>query len=324
MMIRSLLTLAELSGAEVRGLIEASLAVKRGWEGLVREEPLRGKVVLLYFELPSTRTRLSFESAAVRLGAGAIYLRERDLQVSRGEPLSDTARVLSAMSDVVVARVRSHARLVELAEHSSVPVVNALTDMYHPTQALTDLMTMLEVKGRLRGLRVAYVGDGCNNVCHSLLIACSKVGADISVASPPGYEPDPEVLEVALRCSRESGSEVRVLSDPAEAVRGADVVYTDVFVSMGREAERERRMRDFAGWQVDRSLISRAKEDYIFMHCLPAHRGEEVAGDVIDDEEHSVVWLQAANKMYVAAALLLAYCSPASLRRLSGGGASLK
>ena len=302
-----LLTLDILDSSEIYNLIKKSLEIKSEWKEFILRRPIEGKVVLLYFELPSTRTRLSFEVATIRLGGSVIYLREEDLQLTRGELISDTAKILSSMGDLIVARVKKHERLVKLAKHSKIPVVNALTDMYHPTQALTDLMTILEVKGKLRGIELAYVGDGFNNVCHSLLLACSKVGVNIRVASPKGYEPDRTVIERAIRYSAITGSEVVVLNDPVEAVKGADVVYTDVFVSMGRESERDKRMRDFAGWQVNKELVKHAKEDYIFMHCLPAHRGEEVASEVIDDEEHSVVWVQATNKLYVASTLLLSY-----------------
>jgi len=211
------------------------------------------------------------------------------------------------MGDLIVARVKDHKRLVELAEHSRVPVINALTNMHHPTQALTDLVTILEVKGKLRGVELAYIGDGFNNVCHSLLIACSKVGINIRIATPRGYEPSEDVVKRAIEYSKESGSKIIILNDPVKAVKGADVVYTDVFVSMGRESEKERRLRDFSGWQVNKELIKYAKEDYVFMHCLPAHRGEEVTSEVIDDKKHSVVWTQAKNKLYVAATLLLRY-----------------
>jgi len=307
MIIEHLLTLDGLSSSEVYNLIEESLKVKTKWTELVSKNSLKGKVVLLYFELPSTRTRLSFEVAALRLGCGTIYLKEEDLQLTRGESISDTARVLSSMGDLIVARVKDHKRLVELAEHSRVPVINALTNMHHPTQALTDLVTILEVKGKLRGVELAYIGDGFNNVCHSLLIACSKVGINIRIATPRGYEPSEDVVKRAIEYSKESGSKIIILNDPVKAVKGADVVYTDVFVSMGRESEKERRLRDFSGWQVNKELIKYAKEDYVFMHCLPAHRGEEVTSEVIDDKKHSVVWTQAKNKLYVAATLLLRY-----------------
>jgi len=300
-----LLTLDHLGSEEVRSLVNKVLQVKRSWGLLSGSGLLRGKAVMLFFELPSTRTRISFEVAAAKLGAYPIYVKAADLQLLRGETLADTARVVSSYVDLVVARVSSHGFLEEFARYSRVPVVNALTRMYHPTQAIADLATILELKGRLHGIKVAYVGDGFNNVCHSLMIACCKTGVDIVVGSPKGYEPDKDVVRRCMKYASRSGGSLTVVNSPEKAVEDADVVYTDVFVSMGVENERERRLRDFSGWQVDRRLVSRAKPDYIFMHCLPAHRGEEVAAEVMDDEEHSAVWVQAENKLYTAAAVLL-------------------
>ncbi len=239
------------------------------------------------------------------MGANVIFLRYDELQVKRGELLEDTARIISDLVDLIVIRMRDHDKLMSFAKYSKVPVINALTMMYHPTQALTDIMTILEIKGKLKGLKIAYVGDGYNNVCHSLILICSKLGLNLWVASPKGYEPCKDVIERALSYAMKSNANIIITNNPISAVKDANVIYTDVFVSMGRESERDKRLRDFQGWQVNKRLVKYAKDDYIFMHCLPAHRGEEVSSDVIDDEKHSVVWIQAKNKLYVVSILMM-------------------
>jgi len=302
---RDILTLQELSPNEVWTLIDECFELKREWvRGERTRRDLEGKSVLLFFEKPSTRTRLAFEVAATSLGAHPLYASTSELQLARGEALSDTARVFSRMVDCVVARVRSHDTVEGLAEHCTIPVVNGLSDLHHPTQALTDVFTMFEVKGK-RKLKVAFIGDGSANTCHSLLICCSKLGLDIVVACPREFRPRSEVLEVAMRNCDVSGSRIEITEDPVAAVKEADVVYTDVFVSMGFEAERELRLRKFLPrYQVNRELVSKAPEDFVFMHCLPAKRGEEVTDEVIDDPRHSIVWLQSENKLHMARAIL--------------------
>ena len=301
---KDLLTLADFSDEEVREIIEAARTLKLLYNMGHKVNVLFGKTLALYFELPSTRTRISFEVAIHQLGGYAIYLRQEDLQLVRGESIADTARVLSRYVKAIVARVRNHKILEEMARYAEIPVINALSNLYHPCQALADLLTIYEKKGRFRGLRVAYIGDGNNNVCHSLMLACSKVGIDIRVGCPRGYEPLKEVVKKAEEAASKHGSIVEILHDPYETAKGADVIYTDVFVSMGREEERDKRLRDFAGWTITKDIVRMAKEDYIFMHCLPAHRGEEVAPEVIDDPKHSVVWDQAENRLHLQRALL--------------------
>ncbi|MEM2739776.1 MAG: ornithine carbamoyltransferase [Candidatus Bathyarchaeia archaeon] len=296
-----LLTLQELNGEQLGFLVGLALDMKEKserYDGL-----LKGKVLAMLFEKPSTRTRVSFEVAMYKLGGYALNLRWDELQLSRGEPIKDTARVLSRYVDAIVARVYRHSDLEELANYASIPVINGLSDLWHPCQILADLLTIKEVKGRFRGVKLAYVGDG-NNVCNTLLIGCSRVGIDLSLACPRGYEPFLKALEWAYENSRLSGSRIEVLEDPTEAARDADVVYTDVFISMGFESEAEERRKTFIPrYRVDAKLMGYAKSDAVFMHCLPAHRGEEVGEDVLEGV-NSVVWLQAENRLYAQMALL--------------------
>jgi len=299
---RHLLSPQDLSPEEIIAVLDKADELKRK---LRRDEPhelLKGKTLGMIFAKPSTRTRVSFETAMTQLGGHAIYMGMGDLQLGRGETIADTARTLSRYVDAVMARLFKHEDIVELARNSSVPVVNGLTDLLHPCQTLADLQTIREKKGRLKGLKLAWVGDG-NNVCNSLLLGCTLVGMNISAACPKGYEPSAEIVEQARKNAKRSGTKLEIINDPKKAVKGADVVYTDVFVSMGQEAERERRMRDFKGYQVNGELLKRAKKDVTFMHCLPAHRGEEVAAEVIDGP-HSVVFDQAENRLHAQKAVL--------------------
>ena len=298
-MKRDLLGMEDLSAREIGELLRLAARYKRR-RGLSSE--LRGKTVAMIFEKPSTRTRVSFEVAVHEMGGNPLFLSSQELQLSRGETVADTARTLSRYVHGIVARVSSHQNLVELARHSTVPVINALSPLQHPCQTLADLLTMVERKGGLKGLRVAWVGDG-NNVCNSLMLGCATVGSHFTAAVPPGYEPPGELVELARRRAGESGGSVRILHDPREAVSGAEVVYTDVFVSMGKEEEREKRKRDFQGFQVNSGLLSLADEEVIFMHCLPAHRGEEVTDEVMDGP-HSVVFDQAENRLHAQKAVL--------------------
>ena len=263
---------------------------------------LGGKTLALIFEKPSTRTRVSFQVGMFQLGGLALQLRASDLHISRGETLADTARVLSSYVDGIVARTHSHADLVELAKHASVPVINGLTDLLHPCQALTDYFTLAERKGSLQGRKIAYVGDG-NNMCHSLLYGANKVGMDIAVATPTGYEPKSIIVKSATREAKTAGVTVVLTQDPVAAVQGADAVYTDTWVSMGLESEEQARLSALAPYQVDAELLSKAKADALFMHCLPAHRGREVTDDVLDGPQ-SAVWQQAENRLHVQKAIL--------------------
>jgi ornithine carbamoyltransferase len=273
-------------------------AIKRG-EAL---SDLRGLAVGLFFEKPSTRTRTSFEVATIRLGGHPIYLAADDLQASRGEPIKDTARILGSYLDVIVGRVYSHDTLRALAQYSGVPVLNGLSDLEHPTQVISDLFTIKETKGKLDGLTLAFIGDG-DNVCNSLLLGASLMGMNVVTASPSGYGPNPEILRRAQENANKSGSTVRVVDDPKAAAVDSDVLYTDVWVSMGEEKEMKRRLRAFRGFQINSETLKLASRDAIVMHCLPAHRGMEITDDVIEGKQ-SVVWRQAENKLYGAAVAL--------------------
>ena len=292
---RDLLRIADLTPGRLEALLSLSAAMKDDPQGWL--DALPGKSVACYFSKPSTRTRVSVEAAIHRLGALPIMLRPDELQLGRGEPIADTARVMSSYCAAIVIRTFAQRDVQEMAEASSVPVVNALTDDHHPCQALADLLTLRERFGSLDGLRVAYVGDG-NNVAHSLMKAAALAGFELWLACPPGYHPDAEI-------TRAAGESVRVVSDPREAVAGAQAVYTDVWVSMGDEEERTRRLADLTDYRVDTELMALASADAVFLHCLPAHRGEEVAADVIDGPR-SAVWQQAANRLPTEQAVLFA------------------
>lgn len=298
--MRDFLEIADLDRLELEELI--TLAGEMKAEPLGSVDAHRGKAVACFFNKPSTRTRVSFEVAAHRLGLLPIMLRPDELQLGRGEPIADTARVLSAYAAAIVIRTFAQAEVEEVAAAASVPVINALTDEHHPCQALADLLTLRERFRALEGLHLAYVGDG-NNVAHSLLEAGARVGMSVAIASPPGYHPDEEIVADAAEVAIRAGGTVLVTDDPEEAVRSAHAVYTDVWVSMGEDAERERRLRDLRPYQVDEELMGQARDDAVFMHCLPAHRGEEVSADVIDGPR-SVVFQQAANRLPTEQAVL--------------------
>jgi ornithine carbamoyltransferase len=299
---KSLASLWDLTKEEIVEILKTSELLKlqllRG-----QEHPLlRGKTLAMIFEKPSTRTRVSFEVGMWQLGGYALYLSSSDLQLGRGETIGDTSQVLSRYANGIMARVFKHHTILDLIRYSRVPVINGLSDFSHPCQGLADLFTVYEKKGQLSGLKLAYVGDG-NNVAHSLIYGCSKVGMDIALACPKGYEPDSEVVSKAKEEAKRNGCAVKVTNDPKEAVRGADVVYTDVWASMGQEKEHEKRVKIFKPYQVNAQLVKEAKEDYLFMHCLPAHRGEEVT-DEIADSRNSVIFDQAENRMHAQKAIL--------------------
>ena len=300
--IRSFLSVTDVSKFEFAGLLERTKALK---ESILKREAanlLSQKVVGLLFEKPSTRTRSSFEVAAFRLGAEPMYMQSSELQGTRGEPIQDTARILGSYLDCIVARVYSHDTVIQLAKHSHVPVINALSDLEHPTQIVSDFLTIIESKGKLQGLTLAYIGDG-DNVCNSLLLGCALSGMNMSVACPEGYEPDKTILGRAQDLAGESSASLTVMRKPSDAVTGADVLYTDVWVSMGQDAERDKRMKAFQGYQINSALLRAAKPDAVVMHCLPAHRGLEITDDVIEGKQ-SIVWQQGANKLYSAAGVL--------------------
>jgi ornithine carbamoyltransferase len=301
---KDLLSLADLTKENIKELLNQAGKLKKRKRSLTATIALRPKVLAMIFQKPSTRTRISFETAMHQLGGHAINLSWHDLQVSRGETIEDTARVMSRYVDAIMARVNLHSDIIKLAENATVPVINGLSDLYHPCQILADFLTILERRKQLEGLKVAYVGDG-NNVCNTLLVGCSRVGMDISVAHPEGYGPSAEAVGLAGEFSKSSGTKVELTMEPETAARDADVIYTDTFVSMGQEGEKDRKLNVFLPkYQVTEKTFQSAKPDAIFMHCLPAHRGEEVAGDVIDGPR-SVVWDEAENRLHIQKAILL-------------------
>lgn len=298
MKTKDLLSVADLSAAETEKIIAQALKMKRG----TAPQLLSGKILALMFEKPSLRTRVSFEVAVYQLGGYCFYLSPDEVGLGKREPVSDVARVLSRYVHGIIARTFSHEALQMLARYSTVPVINALSDEEHPCQALADILTIHEKKGKLKGLNLAYIGDG-NNVANSLLLAAVNTGVNFRIASPPGYVVKDETLQKAKGFTVHSGSHILLTEEPEEAVKDADVVYTDVWTSMGQEAEAEKRRKDFARYQVDARLLSLAKKDVIFMHPLPAHHGEEVAVGLLDST-YSVVFDQAENRLHLQKALL--------------------
>ena len=297
-MDKDLLSMADLTAEEVMALIKRAVELKRVGGARV----LEGKSLALVFELPSLRTRASFDIGMRQLGGQCIYLSPQEIGLGTREPVSDVARVLSRYADGIVARTRRHQTVVDLAGYATCPVINGLSDGEHPCQVLADLLTIYEHKGGLKGLNIAYVGDG-NNMAASLSLGAMLVGANFVMATPESYLLPPEIVGKIEKLSPESGADFKVLTSPSEAVSGADVVYTDVWTSMGQEAESERRLRDFEGYQVDAELISRAESSAIFMHPLPAHRGEEVADEAMEHPQ-SVVFDQAENRLHAQKAVL--------------------
>ncbi|OGW39708.1 MAG: ornithine carbamoyltransferase [Nitrospirae bacterium RBG_13_39_12] len=294
---RDFLRIWDLSSKEITFLIERAIELKSGIDA--NKCPLIGKSIGLLFEKASTRTRVSMEVAIYQLGAQSIYMSQKEMQIGRGETIHDTAKVLSRYLDAVVIRTFSHMNLIEFASHSSIPVINGLSDIHHPCQALADLMTILEKKGHLKSIRLAYLGDG-NNVANSLIEAASVMGMDLSIACPKGCEPNPDVFKKANSFKK---SRITILKDPGEATHKADAVYTDVWVSMGQEKDAPRKKRKFKNYQLNADLLSNAKKDAIVLHCMPAHRGEEITDDVIDGPQ-SVVFDQAENRLHIQKALL--------------------
>ncbi len=301
-MFGSLLTLKDLTSEALSTILERTKLLKTKIKQKKPLTPLQGRVVGMLFEKPSTRTRVSFEAAALRLGGATIYLSTSELQLKRGEPLKDTARILGSYLDALIARVYDHHTVLELSEYSGIPVINALSDLAHPTQAICDLFTIQEVKGGLSGVTLAYIGDG-NNVCNSLLMACALTGVNMTAACPAGYHPNPGFLGAAQRIAEKTGSRLNVIEDPRGAARGADILYTDVWVSMGEEEEKEVKLKAFQGYQINAELLRLADTHAAVMHCLPAYRGMEITEDVMEGPQ-SIIWQQGENKMYGAAAIL--------------------
>jgi ornithine carbamoyltransferase len=297
---KDLISIHDLSAADVAKIFDIASKMKKNPRKYARA--LEGQTLAMIFEKSSTRTRVSFEVGMFQLGGHALFLSSRDIQLGRGETIHDTAKVLSRYVDGIMARTFAHKTVTDLAEFASVPVINGLTDLLHPCQGLTDYFTAFEKFGKLKGRKIAYVGDG-NNMAHSLMYGASKVGMDIAVATPKGYEPNPEVVAIASADAKKARTKVLVTNDIEEAVKGADVVETDVWASMGQEAEAEKRVKDFAGWMVDEAMMKKAKRNAIFMHCLPAHRGEEVAAEVADGKQ-SVIFDEAENRLHVQKAIM--------------------
>lgn len=299
---KDLVSIQDLSFEEIFQILELTHALKLKKLSGEPHPLLAGKTLGLIFSKPSTRTRISFEVGIYQLGGVGLYLGPKDLQLNRGETIEDTAKVLSRYLDGIMIRTFSHQDVVDLAKYSSIPVINGLTDLLHPCQVLTDLFTIYEKWNGLDGLKLAYIGDG-NNMANSLLHGCSKVGMDIAIATPDGYAPDAGCVENAKKNAAYFGSEVVLTHDPVEAVTDADVIYTDVWASMGQEEEAEERKRIFDKFQVNDELVKHATDDYMFLHCLPAHRGEEVSAEIIDGR-HSVVFDEAENRLHTQKAIM--------------------
>lgn len=298
---RDLLSLYDFTKEEIEEFLKSGETLKIKSKIGENSPVLAGKKLGLIFEKPSTRTRVSFEVAMYELGGHAIYLSSNELQLRRGETIADTARVLSRYLDGIMARVFFHKDIVELAKFADVPVINGLSDMFHPCQVLGDFLTIKEKRGRLEGIKLTYLGDG-NNVCHSLMLGGVKMGMQIVVSTPKEYKPDKEVINWVKEDEKKYKGEVLFIEDPYEAIKGSDVVYTDVWVSMGQE-DSETKKKILSPYQVNEKIVKNAKKDFIFMHCLPAHRGEEVVDEVIDGE-NSVVFDQAENRLHIQKGIL--------------------
>lgn len=296
------ISLHDCTPEQISGLLELAIKLKKEQKAGIPHPLLKGKTLGMIFTKSSTRTRVSFEVGMTQLGGYPLFLSSNDLQLGRGEPIYDTAKVLERYLDGIMIRTFSHQDVLDLAKYADIPVINALTDLLHPCQVLADLQTIYEKKGALKGLKLAYIGDG-NNMANSLLYGCGKIGLDCAVATPAGYEPDAEVVENAKGDFAASGASMLLTQDPAEAIKDADIVYTDTWVSMGMEAEKAERVKLFMPYQVNGALFAKAKDDAIFMHCLPAYRGYEVTEDVIDGA-HSVIFDEAENRLHAQKAVM--------------------
>ncbi|GIP35625.1 ornithine carbamoyltransferase [Paenibacillus sp. J2TS4] len=301
---RDFIGLADYSSEEIQYLIDLAVELKRKQKEGEVYQPLKGKTLGMIFEKSSTRTRVSFEVGMFQLGGHALFLSRNDLQIGRGETIWDTAQTLSRYLDGIMIRTFAHRTVIELARGATIPIINGLSDLSHPCQALADYQTIYERKGSLKGLKLAYIGDG-NNMVHSLMVGGCKLGMNVSVASPEGYGPDREMIEASREIAAQTGSQLQIVTDPKEAVADADVIYTDVWASMGFEEEQAERVVAFRNYQVNEELVKYAKPDYLFMHCLPAHRGEEVSEGIIDGS-HSIVFDQAENRLHAQKAIMAA------------------
>lgn len=300
--MKHFISLHDITVDEFNSLLSLALKLKAEQKAGKTHHILKGKTLAMIFTKSSTRTRISFEVGMYQLGGQALFLSSNDIQLGRGETIHDTAKVMSRFVDGIMIRTFAHQDVLDLAKYGSIPVINGLTDLLHPCQALADLMTVYEHKGTLKGLKLSYIGDG-NNVAHSLLYACAKAGMDISVASPKGYDCDPEIVANAKADAALTGAKILMTNDPVEAITGADAVYTDTWASMGQESEKAERVKIFKDYQIDAELFAKSKPDSIFMHCLPAYRGFEMTADVIDGER-SVVFDEAENRLHAQKAVL--------------------
>lgn len=300
---RDLLSIHELTVGEVEEILELAAELKAKQKAGIEHRLLAGKTLGMIFEKSSTRTRVSFETGMYQLGGQALFLSNRDLQLGRGEPIKDTARVLSRYLDGIMIRTYGHERVVELAEYADIPVINALTDLLHPCQVLTDLLTIREHKGKnLKGLKMAYVGDG-NNMTNSYMYGCAKAGMEFVAATPEDYRPDETVTRQALEDAKATGASIKLVTDPVEAVKGADIVVTDTWASMGREEEHDARKKIFAPYQVNKELMAHADKRAIVMHCLPAYRGEEITEEVLEANA-DVIFDEAENRLHTQKAIM--------------------
>ena len=297
MAVRHFLTLKDLSPSELNHVIESAIALKKAHREGNQPPVFAGKVLAMIFEKSSTRTRVSFEAGMAQLGGSALFLSPTDTQLGRGEPIEDSARVISRMVDIIMIRTFGHDKIERFAEYSDVPVINALTDSFHPCQLLADIQTFVEHRGAIQGKTVAWIGDG-NNMCHSWINAAVQFDFQLRIACPKGYQPDSQLVKSA-------GNRVVITDNPASAVSDAHLVTTDVFASMGQEAEQQTRLKHFANFQVNHDLMSHAAESAVFMHCLPAHRGEEVSAELLEDKNISVVWDEAENRLHAQKALMM-------------------
>ncbi|MFO8037460.1 MAG: ornithine carbamoyltransferase, partial [Anaerolineales bacterium] len=300
--MKDFLTIADYSSQELRSILDLAMSLKEDWKSEGNPPRLKGKVLAMIFQKPSLRTRVSFDMAMRHLGGDALYLSPAEIGLGQRESIADVARVVSGYVDAVMARVFEHRHVEELARWASIPVINGLSDYNHPCQALSDALTILEKKGALEGLQVSFVGDG-NNVAVSLMHICAKLGAHFTIANPPGYDMPDDAIQEGRGMADKSGASIRLLHDPREAVENADVIYTDTWVSMGQSEEAQKRREVFPPYQVNQELVSLAKDDVIVMHCLPAHRGEEITDEVADGP-HSVLFPQAHNRLHAQKGLL--------------------
>lgn len=306
--MRHFLDLSDYSQSELQSMLNLAIRMKDEWRHGGNEPLLQGKVLAMIFQKPSLRTRVSFDMAMRHLGGDALYLSPDEIGLGKRESIADVSRVVSRYVDAVMARVFAHDHILELARHASVPVINGLSDYNHPCQAMADMLTVLERFGQLDGLKLAFIGDG-NNVAVSLLYACSRLGVDFVIATPEGYELPAKAVAVAQELAQDSGASVKQLHDPAQAVSGAQIIYTDTWVSMGDEAEAQQRRDAFTPYQVNTELVAGADNSAIVMHCLPAHRGEEIT-DAVADGDHSVIFQQAENRMHAQKAILVSLLAP--------------